>query len=75
LNGKVAAPGKSRLTAVGIRCADHAKPSIPQKVAPTSPTNGGVSASIVRLQTKTTEFSLLYEEMEILYTTLKYSAH
>jgi hypothetical protein len=48
---------KSRLTAVGIRCADHATPSIRKKLALTSPTCGGRSVSIVRLRTKAVEFS------------------
>jgi hypothetical protein len=47
---------KARLTAVGIRCADDAIPSTPQKLALTSPTSGGRSVGIVRLLTKTTEF-------------------
>jgi hypothetical protein len=47
---------KPRLTAVGIRCADHATPSL-QKLALTSPTSGGRSVGIVRLWTKATEFS------------------
>jgi hypothetical protein len=38
---------KSRLTAMGIRCSHHATP----------PTCGGCSVGIVRLRTKTTEFS------------------
>jgi hypothetical protein len=42
---------------VGIRCADHATPSTRKKLALTSPTNGGRSVGIVRLRTKTTEFS------------------
>jgi hypothetical protein len=42
---------KPRLTAVGIRYADYPTPSIPKKVA-LSPTSGGRSVGIVRLQTK-----------------------
>jgi hypothetical protein len=42
---------------VGIRCADHAKPLYPQKLALTSPTRGGRSVGIVRLRTTATEFS------------------
>jgi hypothetical protein len=41
---------------VGIRCADHATPLYPLKLALTSPTSGGRSVGIVRLQTKATEF-------------------
>jgi hypothetical protein len=36
----------------GIRCADHATPSIRKKLALTSPTSGGRSVDIVRLRTK-----------------------
>jgi hypothetical protein len=53
LNEKVAAPvKKTELTTGGIRCADHATPSIGKKLALTSPTSGGRSAGIVRLRTK-----------------------
>ena len=48
---------KQRLTAVGIRCADHVTPLYPQKLALTSPTGGGRSVGIVRVRNKTTEFS------------------
>ena len=44
---------------MGIRCADHATPLYPQKLALTSPTGGGRSVSIVRSRTKATEFSLI----------------
>jgi hypothetical protein len=47
---------KSRLTAVGIRYADHATPSNRKKFAPTSPTCGGRLVGIVHLRTKATEF-------------------
>jgi hypothetical protein len=43
---------KPRLTALGIRCADHATPSIRKMLALTSPTSGGRSVGIVRLRTK-----------------------
>jgi hypothetical protein len=51
---------KQRLTAVGTRCADHATPLYPQKLALTSPTGGGRSVGIVRSRTKTTEFVCLF---------------
>jgi hypothetical protein len=46
---------KPKLTAVGIRCADHATPYIRLKLALTSPTSGGRSVGTVRLRTKATE--------------------
>jgi len=46
-----------RLTAVGTRCADHVTPLYPQKLALTSPTDGGRSVGIFRVRTKATEFS------------------
>jgi hypothetical protein len=51
---------KPRLTAVGIRCADHASP-LSTKVGNT-PKSGGRSIGIVRLRTKSTEliFYLLF---------------
>jgi len=39
---------------VGTRCADHVTPLYPQKLALTSPTGGGRSVGIVRVQTKVT---------------------
>jgi hypothetical protein len=51
---------KPRLTAVGIRCADHATPSTRKKLALTSPTSGGRSVDIVRLRTTATEFSFSF---------------
>jgi len=47
---------KQRLTAVGIRCADHVTRLYPQKLALPSPTGGGRSVGIVRVRTKATEF-------------------
>jgi len=41
---------------VGTRCADHVTPLYPQKLALTSPTDGGRSVGIVRVRTKATEF-------------------
>jgi hypothetical protein len=53
LNEKVAAPvKKTELTTGGIRCADHATPSIRKMLALTSPTSGGRSVGVVRLRTK-----------------------
>jgi hypothetical protein len=46
---------KSRLTAVDIRCTDHAT-RCPQKLARTLPTSGGRSVGIVRAKVR--EFSL-----------------
>jgi hypothetical protein len=65
----------SRLTA-GIRCADHATPSIRKKLAPTSPTSGGSSVGIVRLSTKATEIvdSLTCDCINLVYLYLKYSS-
>ena len=45
---------------MGTRCADHATPLYPQKLALASPTGGGRSVGIVRVRTKATEFSLVY---------------
>jgi hypothetical protein len=53
-------PRKLRLTAVGIRCADHATSSTLKSWALTSPTSGGRSVGIVRLRTKATEFSFFF---------------
>jgi hypothetical protein len=50
---------KPRLTAVGIRFADHAAPSISKSWALTSPTNGGRSVCKLRSRTKATEFGFL----------------
>ena len=44
---------------MGTRCADHATPLYPQKLALISPTGGGRSVGIVRSQTKATVFSLV----------------
>ena len=41
---------------MGTRCADHATPLYPQKLALTSPTGGGRSVGMVRSRTKATEF-------------------
>jgi hypothetical protein len=45
---------------VGIRCADHATPLYPQRLAQTSPTSGGRSVGIVRLRTTAKEFSFFF---------------
>jgi hypothetical protein len=53
LNEKVVAPvKKTELTTWGIRCADHATPSIRKMLALTSPTSCGRSVGVVRLRTK-----------------------
>jgi hypothetical protein len=46
---------------VGIRCADHAAPSIRKKLALTSPTYAGISVGIVNLRPKTKEFVLFVQ--------------
>jgi hypothetical protein len=53
---------KLRLTAVGIRFADHATPIYQQKLALTSPTSGGRSVGIfcLRLQPRSLVISLCY---------------
>jgi hypothetical protein len=43
---------KPRLTAVGIRCAEYATPSIQKKLTLILPTSGGRSVGIVCLRTK-----------------------
>jgi hypothetical protein len=53
----VAAPvQKAENTSVGIRHADHVAPYIRNKLALTSPTSGGRSVGIVRVQTEAMEF-------------------
>jgi len=70
-----------RLTAVGIRCADHVTPLYPQKLALTSPTSGGYSVGIVRSRTKATEFyqflavGLLKIHQDFWHMTLCHRAH
>jgi hypothetical protein len=62
---------KPRLTAVGIRCADHVTPST-RKIRHYFADSGGRSVGVVRLRTKTTEFSFSFstvmvkEDLEIL---------
>ena len=41
---------------MGTRCADHVTPLYPRKLALNSPTGGGRSVGIVRVQTTATEF-------------------
>jgi hypothetical protein len=45
---------------VGIRCRDHATPSIRKKLALTSTTSVGCSVGIVHLRTKATEFNFFF---------------
>jgi hypothetical protein len=55
-------------TVVGIRHPDHVAPLYPQKLALTSPTNGGRSISLVRSRTQATElisFSL-WKQLRVL---------
>jgi hypothetical protein len=47
-----------RLKTVGIRCADHAIPSICKMLALNSPTCDGLSVGVVHLRTTATEFSV-----------------
>jgi hypothetical protein len=61
---------KERLTAAGIRCADHVTPLYPQKLALTSPTGGGCSVGIVRSRTKATEFSFLVQNKDLSSTNI-----
>jgi hypothetical protein len=56
---------KSRLVAVGIRCANHATPSIRKKLALTSPTSGSRSVGIVSLRRNAMEF--LYNPVVYLF--------
>ena len=48
---------------MGTRCADHATPLYPQKLALTSPTGGGHSVGVVRSRTKATEKIMLCGEI------------
>jgi hypothetical protein len=57
LKEKITAPAyRAENTAIGIRRADHASPSIRKKLALTSPTSGGPSVGIVGSRTQATEF-------------------
>jgi hypothetical protein len=51
---------RRRLTAVGVRRADHATPSI-RKSLSISPTSDGRLVGIVRLRTNATEFSFFFK--------------
>jgi hypothetical protein len=78
---------KQRLTAVGIRCADHVTPLYPQKLALTSPTGGGRSVGIVRSRTKAMKFScsmvktrcvvntIMNEQVGVVVTVCTYNQH
>jgi hypothetical protein len=46
-------------TAMGVRCADHATPSVRKRLALTWPTIGGRSIRTVRSRTKAIEYGLL----------------
>jgi hypothetical protein len=62
---------KPRLMAVGIRCADHATPSIREKLALTS-TRDSRSVGIFRLRTKATELSIFSLEGVLQYIVTMY---
>jgi hypothetical protein len=49
---------------VGIRCADHATPLYPQKLALTSSISCGRSVGKLRSRTKATEFSLVLVSLD-----------
>ena len=51
---------------MGTRCADHATPLYPQKLALTSPTDGGRSVGIVCSRTEATEFYIKSNQMKCL---------
>jgi hypothetical protein len=63
---------KTKITAVGIRCADHTTPLYQLKLALTSSAGCGRLIGIVRLRTKTTEFSffLVFLVLVITFTTV-----
>jgi hypothetical protein len=60
---------ETEITATGIRRADHVTPLYPQKLSLTSPTSGGHSVGVGRLQTKATEL-LLFIILSALVDTL-----
>ena len=60
---------------MGNRYADHVTPLYPQKLALTSPTDGGRSVGIVRSRTKATEFSFSLEEKHHSVSTLELDSH
>jgi hypothetical protein len=53
---------KPRLTAVGIRCADHATPLYLQKLTQTSQISVGRSVGLVFWRTEAMDFSLVRRE-------------
>jgi hypothetical protein len=75
LKKEVAAPSrKPRLTAVGIRCADHVTPST-RKSRHYFANSGGRSVGIVRLWTKAMEFVCLVTQLnkkKVLIALLKF---
>jgi hypothetical protein len=57
---------KAQNTVVGIRHADHATPSYPQKLAITSPTNGCRSVGIVRSLLTVEDWNWISTQREVL---------
>jgi hypothetical protein len=65
---------ENREYGLGIRCADHATPLYPQKLALTSPTSSGRLVGIVRLRTKATELVLPPHDTVVTEKTTTYAS-